>query len=177
MSNDLDGGRNVRRHACLTLVADTGASPSEGTIPNDVHADIRTLFDYWQAISPSDNLPGRQHFDPLDVPDLLPNIWLIDVHRNPLRFWRRLVGSRIEEFAGRSLTKGWVGDSLEGARHSSVHKNLAEVTETGRPSWRRGTSLIKFEKNFLELERLYLPLASDGQTVDMILAITVFYGA
>jgi len=35
--------------------------------------------------------------------------------------------------------------------------------------------LIRFEKDFSELERLYLPLASDGESVDMIVAITVFF--
>ena len=50
-----------------------------------------------------------------------------------------------------------------------------DVVETKRPNWRRGKSLIRFEKEHAELERLYLPLASDGETVDMILAITVFF--
>ena len=145
------------------------------SIVEHAHEDIRRLYDYWCSIAPDGRLPGRQQFEPMDIPDLLPNIWLIEVHREPLRFWRRLVGTRIEEFAGRSLTKGWVADSVDGARQSSVHKNLAEVVETGQPSWRRGKSLIKFEKDFSEIERLFLPLASDGETVDMILAITVFY--
>lgn len=144
-------------------------------LADDAHEDIRRLYDYWCGMTPEGQLPGRQHFEPMDIPDLLPNVWLIEVHREPLRFWRRVVGTRIEEFAGRSLTKGWVADSLEGARLSSVHNNLAEVVETGQPSWRRGKSLIKFEKEFSELERLFLPLASDGKTVDMILAMTLFY--
>ena len=50
-----------------------------------------------------------------------------------------------------------------------------DVVESKQPNWRRGKSLIRFEKDYAELERLYLPLADDGMTVDMILAITVFY--
>ncbi len=109
------------------------------------------------------------------MPRLLPNLWLIDVHRNPLRFWRRLVGTKIEEFAGMNLTGGWVADRLSGSRLSGVHDNLVDVVETKQPSWRRGKSLIRFEKDYAELERLYLPMADDGETVDMILAISVFY--
>ena len=145
------------------------------SLVDHAHEDIRKLYAYWSSIAPEGKLPGRQHFEPMDIPDLLPNIWLIEVHREPLRFWRRLVGTRIEEFAGQSLTRGWVADGVDDARQSSVHKNLAEVVETGQPSWRRGKSLIKFEKDFSEIERLFLPLASDGETIDMILAITVFY--
>ena len=74
-----------------------------------------------------------------------------------------------------NLTGGWVGDRLSGARLSGVHSYLMDVAESGKPNWRRGKSLIRFEKDYAELERLYLPLASDGETVDMILAITVFY--
>ncbi len=73
-----------------------------------------------------------------------------------------------------NLTNGWVGDRLGGARLSGVHGFLADVVENKRPNWRRGKSLIRFEKDYAELERLYLPMASDGETVDMILAITVF---
>ena len=144
-------------------------------IPDEAHADLKALYDYWRSIAPPGRLPGRQHFDPADVPRLLPNLWLIEVHRKPLRFWRRLVGSKIEEFAGMNLTGGWVGDRLSGARLSGVHSYLMDVVESRKPNWRRGKSLIRFEKDYAELERLYLPLASDGETVDMILAITVFY--
>ena len=111
----------------------------------------------------------------MDVPRLLPNLWLLEVHRDPLRFWRRLVGTKIEEFAGMNLTGGWVGDRLSGARLSGVHSFLMDVVESKQPNWRRGKSLIRFEKDYAELERLYLPLADDGMTVDIILAITVFY--
>jgi len=40
---------------------------------------VKSLYSYWRAISPPGRLPGRQHFDPLDVPRLLPNIWQIGV--------------------------------------------------------------------------------------------------
>jgi hypothetical protein len=147
----------------------------EMPIAGHAHEDIKDLYQYWSGLAPSGVLPGRRHFDPLEIPHLLPNVWLIDVHRDPFRFWRRLVGTRIEEFAGRSLVNGWVADTLDEDRQSGVHKNLTDVVLTGQPSWRRGKSLIRYEKGFSELERIYLPLAEDGGTVDMILAMTLFY--
>lgn len=139
------------------------------------HVDINSLYEYWLRMAPAGRLPGRQHFDPMEIPHLLPNVWLIDVHRDPFRFWRRLVGTRIEEFAGRSLVNGWVADGVDERRQSSVHKILTDVVVTGQPSWRRGKSTIRHERGYSELERIYLPLASDGETVDMILAMTLFY--
>ena len=140
----------------------------------NAHDDIKTLYDYWREIAPAGRLPGRQHFDPIAFPQLLPNIWLIDVHRDPFRFWRRLVGTRIEEFAGRSLVNGWVADGADEKCRSNVHEILTDVVVTGQPSWRRGKSTIRHEKEYAELERIYLPLAADGVTIDMILAMTLF---
>ena len=142
---------------------------------DEAHDDIKSLYEYWCSMAPAGRLPGRQHFDPMDIPHLLPNVWLIDVHRDPMRFWRRLVGTRIEEFAGRSLVNGWVADGVDENRQSEVHKILTDVAITAQPSWRRGKSTIRRERGYSELERIYLPLAADGETVDMILAMTLFY--
>ena len=145
-------------------------------IPDSAEPVIKSLYDYWCEISPPGGLPERQHFDPLDVPKLLPNIWLIDVSREPLRFSLRLLGTRIEEFSG-GRWKRFHNQNLhnEGVL-ARVQSNLAEVVETHEPSWRRGRPLISWEQEFATLERIYLPLARDGETVDMILAITIFSG-
>lgn len=144
-------------------------------IPDHAHAAVKELHHYWQALAPEGKLPGRQHIDPVDIAPLLPNIWLLDVHREPLRFWRRLVGTRIEEYSGSSLTRGWVGDRVKGVRLSNVHNSMINVVETKLPNWRRGKPNISNHADYPELERLYLPLATDSETVDMILAITIFF--
>jgi len=143
------------------------------SLPNEMHPDIKNLYEYWCSIAPTSRLPGRQHFDPLDVPVLLPRLLLIDVHREPLRFQHRLVGSKIEEFAGENLTGRRYADRLAGSNLRRVENYLKRVVELKQPSWRRGKPLIRWEKEYVELERLYLPLARDGKTVDMILAISV----
>lgn len=143
-------------------------------LPEKTHSDIRELYEYWQGISPSGKLPGRQHFDPINVPGLLPDITLIEVRRNPKRFWNRLVGSRIEEYAGESLTGRWFAQRLSGKNLRVVHENLNLVLGTKQPHWRRGRPRIRWEKELVDLERLYLPLARDGETVDMILMISKF---
>lgn len=145
------------------------------SLPENAHDKMRTLFDYWCSVSPPDRIPGRQHFDPLDVPELLPNLWLIEVHREPLRFLLRLVGSRIEEYAGERLTGLWFAQRLTGSALQQVNMALQSVIEDREPSWRRGKPRIRWEKDYLEIERLYLPLAEDGINVDMILAITEYH--
>ena len=143
------------------------------TVPHHSHVAIKELYDYWRSVSPCGELPGRQHIDPIDLAPLLPNIWLLEVHREPLRFWRRLVGTSIEAFAEGNLTGGWLHDKLNDDNFDEVQKALIEVVETKTPSWRRGKPAISNHKSEAELERIYLPLATDGETVDMILALTV----
>lgn len=138
-----------------------------------MHPNVRFLYEYWYSISPDYRLPGRQHFDPAEVLRLLPSILLIDVHREPMSFKYRLVGSKIEEFAGEHLTGLRFAHRLKGLHLQRAEKNLRSVVNLKQPSWRRGKPLIRWEKNFVELERLLLTLASDGENVDMILAITV----
>jgi hypothetical protein len=31
---------------------------------------VLRFLDYWLSLKPAEGLPGRQHFDPLDIPDL-----------------------------------------------------------------------------------------------------------
>ena len=174
-SEGIGGSGDLMHRASFSLVADTGGRIGDVSIPKDANDSVRTLFEYWLSMSPDGRLPGRRHFDPTGVPFLLPNTWLIDVHRDPTLFWRRLVGTKIEEFAGKSPQGGWVADRLNGDRLSSVNRHLTQVVETLRPSWRRGKSLIQFEKKYSEIERLYLPLAADDETVDMNLAISVIF--
>ena len=147
-------------------------SPFSQLIPEDCHPKVRALFDYWRSVHPKDGgLPGRQHIDPIDIPHLLPNIWLIDVRRNPYRFRFRLVGTLIVNYAGEDNTGKWFDERLPDFDPGV----FIDLVETGKPSWSRGRSKMRPEKNYYELERVRLPLATDAKIVDMILSLTVFF--
>ncbi len=74
---------------------------------------ITRLIDYWRGLAPGPGLlPGRRHFDPMRVPDLLPNLWLIDVVRGtPNRYRYRLIGSALFD-AGAPMRVGMFIDEL-----------------------------------------------------------------
>jgi hypothetical protein len=143
------------------------------------HPKIRQLYEYWQRIHPAPGkLPGRQHFDPLRVHTLLPNVWLIDVIRPQMRFRYRLVGTMITEALG-DTTGRWL-DEVHPDFHpgSPTHQNYVSVANKGEPSWRRGRPvLMAYSERCVEIERILLPLASDGVMVDVILALTVMFGS
>ena len=143
------------------------------------HPKIDQFHRYWQRIHPAaGTLPGRQHFDPLEIHPLLPNIWLVDVVRPQLRFRYRLVGTRIAEAVGRDTTGMWL-DEVHPDLHpgSQTYEHYLSVADQGRPSWRRGRPVfMAYSERCAEIERLLLPLAGDGKTVDMIVALTILFG-
>ena len=61
---------------------------------------ICEMFDYWVSMYSSEDMPGRRHFDPIDIMLLSSNLWLVDVERDPLRFFIRRVGMEIDDFTG-----------------------------------------------------------------------------
>lgn len=145
------------------------------------HPYIVEFLAHWQSLAPKLGLlPGRRHFDPLAVPHLLPNIWLLDVERGeaPGPAWRyrvRLVGGAVVAvgFPARP------GEYFDVPRISTdivaIRQQLDAVVDTHQPDWRRGKPVIDHTTYVDALERIILPLAADGRRVDMLLALTVFY--
>jgi hypothetical protein len=149
--------------------------------PADCQAPIRAIFDYWQRISPPGQLPGRAQFDPADIPALLPSVWLLDVVPAPAsslrwHFRYRLVGTELVRMfkcdpTGQLLHEAWPSLAAPG----SIYPHHVAVVEQRRPSFRRGRSLYDSQRDYQWLERILLPLARDGATVDMILGLTMFF--
>jgi len=141
------------------------------------HPKLRGVYEYWRSIHPAAGLPGRQHVEPGDLTRVLPSLWLLDVQREPFRLRYRLVGTRITELVGRELTGQWLDEahphSLE---EPGFFVNFLAVVERHQPSWRKSKpTLYLHDRDFTTIERLLLPLARDGATVDMIMACTVFH--
>lgn len=163
-------------HVAPTMKA---ARAAESALPRDFenwHPKLQRLFRYWESICPAQTLPGRQHFDPLAVADLLPGIWLLDVQPEPFRLRYRLVGTRIVEAIGQETTGLWMDEAHP---HLLAHKHYfdryQEVVGTRIPSRRRGPARMWTHHDYREIENVILPLASDGTTVDVLLVMTVMY--
>jgi hypothetical protein len=135
---------------------------------------VRALYEYWRAIHQPTGLPGRQHFDPLKIPTLLPWLWLVDIHRDPLRFKFRLYGTQHILPSGGDHTGKWIDEAYANFTASDVYPDYVDVAEKAAVSYRKGRASYH-APDYKELERVMLPLAADGSTVDMILAITVYF--
>lgn len=135
---------------------------------------IATLVDHWQAISPAGRLPGRQHFEPLAVVKLLPNLWLLDVIDGGIDFRVRILGTEIEDVGTWARTGATLQESFPAPEAGVLCHELRKVVKTGRPIWHENGLFFTPSRTISGVERVALPLARDGKTVDMILGMTVF---
>jgi len=143
-------------------------------IPSDCDPKIAAAVRYWLSIKPADGLPGRQHIDPTDIPNLLHGVWLVDVRRDPLSFVFRLVGTSVVDFFGKDPTGRNLHDVFENFEETIPYKDFCDIVETQCMRWRRGTPVLSHQSKFAGLERVYLPFARNGSDVDMIFCFSVF---
>ncbi|HEX6977763.1 MAG TPA: hypothetical protein VF342_00555 [Alphaproteobacteria bacterium] len=99
---------------------------------------------------------------------------MLDVQREPFRLKFRLVGTRVVQVVGTDSTGKWMDECWPTAGPEYFERYIG-VVKTGQPSWRRGPPVFHFDPHFTEVENILLPLATDGVTVDILLALSVFY--
>jgi len=141
-------------------------------LPPDCHRKIRQLGEYWLSLHPAEHLlPGRQHVDPAAIAGLLPQLFLVDVERAPLRFKYRLVGTEYVQMMGRDLTGEYL-DAVHPGFPGLILEQYIEAVEQHRPAYRKGPVMFaNAKKNYLTVERLIVPLARNGVDVDMIMGV------
>lgn len=141
------------------------------------HPRTTRLYHYWRSIRPRPGLlPGRQHFDPIEVPELLPGMWLLDVARNPFRLRYRLCGTGVVGAIGREVTGMWLDEAHPRALAATdCAARCRRLVEDGTPSWRKAPPRLWTQGDVGMVETLLLPLARDGRTIDMLCAHGVLY--
>ena len=137
-------------------------------------ARIAELYRYWLSIRPAPvRLPGRRQFDPISIPSLLQWIWLAEVQRDPLRFKHRLVGTAHVDAFGTDMTGRWFDEAHPRFLGSPAYGHFFAAAEHAQIAFYRGPPVYVLDTDWKTIERLILPMAQDGTTVDMLLGITV----
>lgn len=138
------------------------------------------LFAYWASLREGPRLPGRRHLDPAGIKRLLPTVSLIDVlpearKTGALEFRMRLAGTGLYGVYGHEITGKRLSDIYNSSAADYWCTELSKVVSERRPAvgvhnlaW-RGAS-------HLSILWLRLPLASDGDEVDMILGLDAVVG-
>jgi hypothetical protein len=144
--------------------------------PAAAHPKIVQLYEYWHKVAtPGGGLPSRKNIDPTEIPTLLDHVWMLDVVGEPRRFRFRLLGGAAERRNPPARAGDFIDQFFENGATDERLDDLHFVATAGRPVWFRGPPRLKHKSEIAELERIHLPLAADGVTVNMILCLTVYY--
>lgn len=137
------------------------------------HSEHQQLFEYWRSKCRGDLLAGRRDIDPVDLRQVLPRLALIDVLREAdgLDFRYRLTGTEIVERAGRDPTRKRFTELYDGDYLEAALATYRTVAEEGVPMLSERTFPLVRDREFLRYDRLILPLAADGRTVDMVMLL------
>lgn len=137
------------------------------------HPDLQRLYDYWHSRRGARRYPARSDLDPVEFSFALGNVTLIDVLYEPLRFRFRLMGSLMAQRVGQDLTGKAVDDLPNPSYRDLLLKAYRETIETGLPN--TTTYQQEIERKPRQFEVLRLPLAEDGETINMLLLCPMFF--
>lgn len=106
--------------------------------------------------------PARDSFRPEDLPaQILPHLGVVDVEREPLRIYYRLVGSSIAASLGRSHIQGYL-DELDLPQADDVMALYRHALEANRPVFLAGVQMIDNQEFTYEGGALPLGEAEDA---------------
>ncbi|MEQ8603554.1 MAG: PAS domain-containing protein [Marivibrio sp.] len=134
------------------------------------HPELQAMLSYWRARRRDGRLPGRRDIDPLDFPQQLPRVALVEVLEEPQgpNFRYRLAGTEIAARAGRDPTGKRFDQLYVGAYLDQALATYRAIVEGRRPHFSHRTYPLVEGREHLEYSRLILPLAADGKRVDML---------
>ncbi|HEX6957066.1 MAG TPA: PAS domain-containing protein [Ferrovibrio sp.] len=146
-------------------------------------ADLRLLrllrdWDSWRQGRP---LPPRASFAPETLSYLLGHLFLFDIlapegaEAGP-RFRYRLFGSAIARLRGFDLTGRCIDEHPDGAFGARAHLAYLQAVAARQPLWAK-VDAVGEQGMVSRFEGLILPLASDGETPDMVLSAQIMAAA
>ncbi len=139
-----------------------------GTIAGLPDQRLRRLADYWSVRCRDSRVPARANIDPLDFPDLLANIMLIErvMEAGEDRYRFRLAGTDIARFTGRELTGRFLDDVVPADYHAYVRQMNRVALTRRRPVY--SSSLYHDQGDFVNAitYRLIMPLTSSPESTE-----------
>jgi len=135
---------------------------------------LARLLQDWDGWRAGRSLPARSDFQPEALRYLLGHLFLLDIvpGESDMRFRYRLFGSAVTLYRGFDLTGQFLDRHPDAHFAARAHAAYRQAVQARLPLWAnvRGITATGMSANF---EGLILPLASDGETPDMVLAAQI----
>ena len=112
-------------------------------------------------------MPGRRELDPVDIPQLLAHVMLVDVVAEPLDFTFRLIGSEIDAI----ISRGSVGRRFSTIPHmapgNKVWAEYETVVRTREPLT-GAVDYVGADRQVSGVRHCLMPLSADGLRVTTV---------
>lgn len=171
----LSASTNRRHLRVVHDAASDGRDDHKGrALPPDyeaLHPWFVAIRDYLASLAAPGKVASRADFDPCWLRSNLRLVNLVEVVRDAngaARFRFRLVGTTQTELARREITGLFVEDAVLPQYADRILVNMRTVVRTRAAVYDR-FPMPHPGREFIDSERVYFPLASDGDNVDMIL--------
>ena len=130
---------------------------------------FRALFDYWRSRRNGEGLVLRASVDPVDIPHLLANVFLVDVVRDAVTRYRfRLVGTRICNLEG-NITGTFLDELDRDKKHLAMLRHYDDAC--AGQLYIRDADLGWMGKEFRRYRVMLLPLHGPAGAVDSLIGL------
>lgn len=132
--------------------------------------ELEAIRDRWRKLYRDGRLPSRADFPPESLTPWMGHIQIIELVRegSAIRYRARLVGTRIVYYEGRDNTGLFLDAMIPPDRRAEILQPYRASLETREPVYSSFYSCSEAAISS-KLERLILPLANDGATIDQFL--------
>ena len=145
--------------------------------PRPPFTDLRLqdAYDYWCAKAGGRAMASRAALDPLDIPQLLPDIMLVDVAEGG-RYRYRLIGTEVARAQGINATGRFLDEVLPGPEYRAHVLRLYDKCVRERRALYSECLFLSPESQAAERHTkvLFMPLSADGERANMVFVLQVF---
>lgn len=136
-------------------------------------AQVRRVFCFWIARRPQGAMPLRRDINPMGLPpDCLPHLFMYRLEPGK-RLRCVLIGTAIVRVVGHDETGRYLDELLRGSAAATRLRLFDRVVEDGYPLYYTGPAVLP-TREARRVERLLLPLSSDGRICDHVFGIAKF---
>lgn len=131
------------------------------------------LYQYWLGKCDGRTAPARRDIDPVEIPEILGFVNLLEVLNDPRDFRFRLNGTAVAEMVGRDIT-GELHSAVMQGEDAVRCRQAYDMSIDHRTPAMVETSLGFCGKPYMFQTILALPLSNDGENIDTIMSAHSF---
>jgi len=152
-----------------------GAASEPDILEGIADPQIRRFVEYWQGKRGAARYPSRAALDPIDFRYVLGDVVIIEAKRAapgsqfPWLFRYRLIGTNVVSRDGYDLTNKSLDDLPEAEYRERVRTTWNAVCDSGMPA--HHIRNLHLDNRVRCYEAVVLPLASNGDDIDMLISV------